>query len=198
MAKTVTRRKRIKTGNKTKRKGQAKRMALPKLINLTTAAEMLTRVEDDAKKVLQDIINRSKKAQKEGTKKIEKIIQQARKNGYLRSLQSSKQWKYVESLVKDLSKTSIFSKVKQSDLRDQLVLRIRRIQSGRQKATKSGKEMATNMKKFVGDKILVGLYEIEAALKIPTAKDFQKLSNKVQKLESEVNKIAKPAKKPAA
>ena len=48
MAKTLTKRKKIKAAPKTRKaKGAAKRLALPKLINLNSATDLFNKVEDD-------------------------------------------------------------------------------------------------------------------------------------------------------
>ena len=160
-----------------------RKLSLPKLMNFAGASELLSKVETDARRVLGDIIQRSKKAQAEGAKRIDKIVQQAKKNGYLKSLKTTKQWKYIETFLKDMSKSSIVQKMRGTEIKNQIQLKIRKIDSG--------KRIAEKMKTYVGDKILVGLYEIEAALKIPTNKDFQKLEEKVKKLQTEINKMAK-------
>jgi len=184
MAKSVTKSKQIKTSSKTKLQKARERLSIPNLINLAGATELISKVEDDAKRVLGDIIERSKKAQAEGTKRIEKIVQQAKKNGYLKSLKATKQWKYIQNFIKDVRKSPLLKKMKSAEIKNQLELRIRKIESG--------KKLAEKMTSYVGDKFLVGLYEIEAALKIPTTKDFKKLEEKVKKLQTEVNKMAKP------
>ena len=183
MAKSVTKSKQIKPTARMRLKEGISRLSLPKLINFAGASELLSRVEEDARRVLGDIIKHSKKAQAEGIKKIDKIVQQAKKNGYIKSIKTTKQWKYVENIIKEMSKAPILQKVTGSEIKNQIQLKIRKIDSG--------KKLAEKMKSYVGDKILVGLYEIEAALKIPTTKDFQKLEDKVKKLQTEIIKISK-------